>query len=86
MEESETGRSGGLWKKGRFFVFLTILPAFGMLGCSSPSCPRRRASRRGALGIAGVLDSRLRGNDDSALRVVKNLPLKGAPYPEKDNW
>ena len=63
--------------KGKFFVVLTILLAFGMLGCSSPSCPRRRASRRGALWIAGVLDSRLRGNDNSALRVVKNLPLKG---------
>jgi len=27
---------------------------------------------------AGFLDSRFRGNDDSALLSVKNLPLKGA--------
>ena len=55
------------------------------------ACPR---SSRGAgiqarsLWIAGLLDSRLRGNDDSALLVVKNLLLKGDDSRgiEPDAW
>ena len=57
---------GGAFK-GRFFSFPAILQAFGMLGFSGPSCPRRRASRRCVPYSVGLLDSRLRGNDDSAL-------------------
>ncbi len=49
---------------------------FCMCGCSGPSCPRRRASRRVVPYRAGFLDSRFRGNDDAALLSVKNLPLK----------
>ena len=48
-----------------------------MLGVAGPSCPRRRASRRFVPYSAGLLDSRFRENDDSALLSVKNLPLKG---------
>ena len=78
----EEGRKGAL--KGRFFRFLQF---FEFSVCVSSPVRRARAacprSSRGAgiqaqsLWIAGLLDSRLRGNDDSALLVVKNLPLKG---------
>ena len=43
--------------------------------------PAQAGIQARSLWIAGLLDSRLRGNDDSALLVVKNLPLKGIPPP-----
>ncbi|MSQ47839.1 MAG: prepilin-type N-terminal cleavage/methylation domain-containing protein [Deltaproteobacteria bacterium] len=55
--------------------------AFRIPSSSRSSCPRRRASRRRAPWIAGVLDSRLRGNDDFAFLSGKNPPLKAVPGP-----
>ena len=63
-----------------FSRHLQFSQVFCMLGFSGPSCPRRRAPRRFVPYSAGFLDSHFRGNDDSALLSVKNLPLK-APLP-----
>ena len=67
--------------KDRFFSLPAIFTDFPHAWFLSPSCPRRWASRRFVPYIAGFLDSRLRGNDDSALLSVKNLPLKEVRGP-----
>jgi hypothetical protein len=81
FSRNEVGQWGETPLKGKFFSSPAIFTDFLHTCFLSPSCPRRRASRRFVPYGAGFLDSRLRGNDDSALLSAKNLPLKGVRPP-----